>query len=370
MSSSFKPLFNVRVLELGGLAPVPLLGMMLADHGASVLRITASQPGIGIPGLLSRNKASLELDLKLDRDIEILFQLLERTDVLLDPFRPGVLERILGLTSIEDLLRRFPRLIVARLSGYGQTPSAHPMYAKAGHDLNYLAMSGILSQLGADRNQPPQAPLNLLADFAGGSLMSFSGILMALYAREMWTLENHKGVIVDCSMMHGVQYLAAFVVELCQRGLWDPTKRGGNLLDGGAPFYQCYRTRDGETMAVACLEPEFYQRFIQVLERVDPSMSEFATCQMDTTKWKQMQVRFKRVFQVRTRHEWQDMFAQVDACVTPVLGLKEALGDQLTVPKAQPRMMLGSGQDTSKNPRFKTPEQILSEFGVSRKSKL
>uniref|UniRef100_A0A5F9CBK2 Solute carrier family 45 member 2 n=1 Tax=Oryctolagus cuniculus TaxID=9986 RepID=A0A5F9CBK2_RABIT len=242
---------GICVLELAGLAPAPFCGMILADFGAQVVRV--DRPGSsGDVSRLSRGKRSLVLDLQRPQGVSVLRRLCARADVLLEPFRCGVMEKLnLGP---EILQQENPRLIYARLSGFGQSGRFSRV---AGHDINYLALSGILSKLGnSDKN--PYAPLNLLADFGGGGLLCALGIVMALFERT----RSGKGQIIDANMVEGTAYLSSFVWKTQKSGLWEQP-RGQNLLDGGAPFYTTYRTADGEFMAVGAIEPQFYQLLIK-----------------------------------------------------------------------------------------------------------
>lgn len=245
----------------------------------------------------------------------MLERLLARTDVLLDPYRPGVLEA-LGLDPAR-LVREHPRLIVARLTGFGQHgPLAHA----AGHDLTYLALSGVLAFLGRSA-QPPLAPGNLLADFAGGSLMCVIGVLAALWERS----RSGKGQIIDAAMIDGVRYLATFVHAAQRTPLWNQP-RGENVLDGGAPFYDTYRTKDGRFVAIAPLEPHFYAVFLEKLAPFVPagSLDAFAGVhQHDRSRWPALRKLLETTFSTRSRSEWETTFAGSDACVSPVLDFGE-----------------------------------------------
>ncbi|NXR57977.1 AMACR racemase, partial [Rhadina sibilatrix] len=246
---------GVRVLELAGLAPAPLCGMILADFGAQVVRVDRlPRPAAALQheDVQARGKRSLALDLKRPQGAAALRRLCGVADVLIEPFRHGVMER-LGLGP-EVLLRENPRLIYARLTGFGQTGK----YAKsAGHDINYLALSGVLSKLGR-KNENPYAPVNLLADFAGGGVMCALGIVIALFERA----KSGRGQVIDASMVEGVAYLSSFLWKSQRLGLWNQP-RGENLLDSGAHFYEIYRTSDGKFMAVGAIEPAFYNQLIK-----------------------------------------------------------------------------------------------------------
>ncbi|OJJ48482.1 hypothetical protein ASPZODRAFT_150699 [Penicilliopsis zonata CBS 506.65] len=314
------PLSGIKVIELAGLAPGPFAGLLLADYGASVLRIdrprsTTEESHAPTPDRLTRHKASLCLDLKEENptDRGKLFSLLAHADVLIDPFRPGVLER-LNLDPV-DLLARFPRLIVARLTGF--RPDGNDVYSSmAGHDINYLAVSGVLSLLGR-KGQPPYAPANLLADFAGGGAMCFTGILLALLVRN----KMGRGQIVHVNMVDGSAYLATMPRLLgldSSSPVWNG-ERGDNLLDGGCPYYDTYATKDGKYVAVGALEPRFYS---VLLDRLGLGEADLPA-RTEKRNWPALRERFRAAFESKTRDEWAAVFEGSDACVTPVLELGE-----------------------------------------------
>nr|XP_045249520.1 alpha-methylacyl-CoA racemase isoform X2 [Macaca fascicularis] len=243
---------GILVLELAGLAPGPFCAMVLADFGARVVRV--ERPGSHYDvSRLGRGKRSLALDLKQPRGAAVLRRLCARSDVLLEPFRSGVMEKL--QLGPEILQRDNPKLIYARLTGFGQSGSFSRL---AGHDINYLALSGVLSKIGRN-GENPYAPLNLLADFAGGGLMCVLGIMMALFERT----RSGKGQVIDANMVEGTAYLSSFLWKTQKSSLWE-APRGQNILDGGAPFYTTYRTADGEFMAVGAIEPQFYELLIKV----------------------------------------------------------------------------------------------------------
>lgn len=300
---------GILVVELSGLAPGPFCGMILADFGAQVVRVDRPNTR-GDGGVLSRGKRSLVLDLKQPRGVSVLRRLCARADVLLEPFRCGVMEKL--QLGPEILQRENPRLIYARLTGFGQSGR----FARvAGHDINYLAVSGILSKLGS-RGESPRPPLNLLADFSGGSLVCTLGIMMALFERT----RSGKGQVIDASMVEGTAYLSSFVWKTLKSGLWEQAP-GRNLLDGGAPFYATYRTADGEFMAVGAIEPQFYQLLIEGLGLKSDELPN----QMSVADWPEMKKKFADVFAKKTRAEWCKIFDGTDACVTPVLSFEEAV---------------------------------------------
>ncbi|BBX76187.1 CoA transferase [Mycobacterium shinjukuense] len=322
------PLVGVKVIELGGIGPGPHAGMVLADLGADVVRVrrpggvaiaSAAKPGeagrhragVTMPSedrdLLHRGKRIVDLDVKAQP--EALLGLAAKADVLLDCFRPGTCER-LGIGP-QDCAAVNPRLIFARITGWGQDG---PLAQTAGHDINYLSQTGALSALGyADR--PPMPPLNLVADFGGGSMLVLLGIAVALYERE----RSGRGQVVDAAMVDGVSVLAQMIWTMKAIGrLRD--QRESFLLDGGAPFYRCYETADGKYMAVGAIEPQF---FAALLAGLGLSPDEVPN-QLDVASYPRMCAAFAQRFASRTRAEWTAVFAGTDACVTPVLTWSEA----------------------------------------------
>ncbi|OBA64923.1 carnitine dehydratase [Mycobacterium sp. 1100029.7] len=319
--SSEGPLAGVRVIELGGIGPGPHAGMMLADLGADVVRVR--RPGVAgrhrtggmvMPAedrdLLHRGKRIVDLDVKTQPGA--LLDLAAKADVLLDCFRPGTCER-LGIGP-QDCAAVNPRLIYARITGWGQDG---PLALTAGHDINYLSQTGALSSLGyADR--PPMPPLNLVADFGGGSMLVLVGIVAALYERE----RSGAGQVVDAAMVDGVSVLAQMMWTM--KGIGSlKDKRESFLLDGGAPFYRCYETSDGQYMAVGAIEPQF---FAALLHGLGLSPDEVPG-QLEIGSYQRMYEIFAQRFASRTRDEWTQIFAGTDACVTPVLTWSEAATD-------------------------------------------
>ncbi|XP_072215877.1 alpha-methylacyl-CoA racemase isoform X1 [Excalfactoria chinensis] len=302
-------LSGLRVLELAGLAPAPLCGMILADFGARVVRVDRAPRSAVATDVQGRGKRSLALDLKRPPGAAALRRLCGRADVLIEPFRHGVMEK-LGLGP-EVLLHENPRLIYARLTGFGQTGK----YAKsAGHDINYVALSGVLSKLGR-KGENPYAPLNLLADFAGGGVLCALGIIIALYERTI----SGKGQVVDASMVEGIAYISSFLWKSQNLGLWN-RPRGENLLDSGAPFYETYKTSDGKFMAVGAIEPQFYDQLIKGLGLDSNKLPS----QLSFSDWPEMKKKFASIFAQKTQSEWCSIFDGTDACVTPVLSFDDA----------------------------------------------
>ncbi|XP_067340492.1 alpha-methylacyl-CoA racemase isoform X1 [Channa argus] len=300
-------LAGVRVVELAGLAPAPFCGMILADFGAKVIRVDRTKVATGVD-TQARGKQSVAINLKSTEGVALLRKLCVQSDVVLEPYRKGVMEK-LGLGP-KELLKENPRLIYARLTGYGQSGS----YATAaGHDINYLAISGLLSRLGR-RGEKPVAPLNLLADFAGGGLTCALGIVLALLERT----KSGKGQIIDASMVEGAAYVGSFVWKSRRIGLWE-NPRGENLLDSGAPFYDTYQTSDGKYMAVGAIEPQFYRQLLKGLDLDAGVLPD----QMSISDWPDLRRIFTERFASKTQADWSKIFDRTDACVTPVLSFKQ-----------------------------------------------
>lgn len=294
-------------MELAGLAPVPFCGMILADFGAKVIRVDRTKVAMAVD-TQGRGKRSVALNLKTPEGVAVLRRLCVQSDVLLEPYRKGVMEK-LGLGP-EELLKENPRLIYARLTGYGQSGS---YAAAAGHDINYLALSGLLSMLGRS-NDKPYAPLNLVADFAGGGLTCALGVLLALLERS----QSGRGQVIDTSMVEGAAYVGSFVWKSRSIGMWNYS-RGENMLDSGAPFYDTYQTSDQKYMAVGAIEPQFYT---QLLHGLGLDAADLPS-QMSFSDWPALRQVFTECFAKKTQAEWVAVFDGTDACVTPVLSLEE-----------------------------------------------
>ncbi|MGX6446544.1 CaiB/BaiF CoA transferase family protein [Patulibacter sp. S7RM1-6] len=303
---------GVRVVELAGIGPGPHAAMVLADLGADVVRVerpTPSGPDAEPPrDFVLRNRRSLVADLKDPRDRDVVLRLVERADVLVEGNRPGVAER-LGVGP-EDCRARNPRLVYGRMTGWGQEG---PLAPTAGHDINYLAISGALSMLGRP-DERPMPPLNLVADLGGGSMLLVTGVLAALLERE----RSGVGQVVDAAMVDGVSTLLAMYWSMRAEGTWS-SERGTNMTDGGSPFYDTYRCADGRYVAVGAVEPQFYARLLEGLG-LDPAALPH---QMDREHWPALRERFAAIFAGAGRDEWARRFADLDACVSPVLTLDE-----------------------------------------------
>ncbi|XP_054842801.1 alpha-methylacyl-CoA racemase [Eublepharis macularius] len=358
---------GVRVLELAGLAPAPLCGQILADFGAQVVRVDRFLRTTLNADVQGRGKRSLALDLKQPRGAETLARLCQKADVLIEPFRPGVMEKL--SLGPDTLLKNNPKLIYARLTGFGNSGAYSKM---AGHDINYLAVSGVLSRLGR-KDENPYAPVNLLADFAGGGVMCALGIIIALYERT----KSGKGQVIDASMVEGAAYLSSFLWKSQNLGLWN-RPRGENLLDSGAPFYETYKTSDGKFVAVGALEPQFYKQLISGLGLDSHKLPD----QYNFSGWPEMKKIFADVFSQKTQAEWCQIFDNMDACVTPVLSFDDVAvhphnkdrgtflkNDQEEIsPRPSPLLSRTPATPSSKRDPFvgEHTEEILLDYGFSK----
>jgi alpha-methylacyl-CoA racemase len=316
------PLNGVRVLEFAGLGPTPFCGMLLSDLGADVVRVDRPQPSRPPAGpgtlegyttrALGRGRRSVAVNVKQQAGREIASALADRADVVLEGFRPGVMER-LGLGP-DDCLSRNPRLVYARMTGWGQSGQRAQT---AGHDINYLAASGLLGTFG-DPGGPPPAPLNLVADFGGGGALMALGIVSALWQAG----RSGQGQVVDAAMVNGSALLGTMVYELLGEGDWHD-RRHANLIDGAAPFYGTYETADGKYLAVGALEGQFYQA---LTDRLGIPAGELPD-RDDREQWPRLRARLAAEFRRRTQAEWITVFQGSDACVTGVASLHEAVAD-------------------------------------------
>ena len=358
------PLAGVRVLELAGVGPAPFGVMLLADLGAEVTRVdrpwaTGDQR---IMQPLSRGRRSIGVDIRTEEGRDLVLALADRSDVLVDPYRPGVVDD-LGLGP-DVVRRRNPGLVYVRMTGWGQLG---PRARDAGHDLNYVAVAGALYPMGWP-DHPPPPPLNLVADFAGGSLYLVNGVLAALLARG----RDGRGDVIDVAMVDGVASLLTIFHGLQAQGAWQDA-RGGNLLDGAAPFYTTYATADGEYMAVGAIEPQFYERLLRTIG-LDPTVYP----QHEESRWPSLRAEMARRFASASRDTWVERFVDVDACVTPVLHLGEAPDDDhlrsrgtftevdgVTVPAAAPRFEeLPHGTTRPAPARGADTDAVLEELGI------
>ncbi|WP_049569371.1 CaiB/BaiF CoA-transferase family protein [Nocardiopsis sp. SBT366] len=308
------PLNGTRVVEFTGIGPAPMAGMLLADMGASVIRIDRPMAADAMNGgstgpHMSEGRTVVGADLKSDEGMARTRELVARADVLLEGFRPGVMER-LGLGP-DECLELNPGLVYARVTGWGQDG---PLARTAGHDMNYVSVNGALHSIGRAEG-PPVPPINLLGDFAGGTMFAVTGVLAALLERR----GSGRGQVVDAAMVDGSALLMSMVHEDRARGAWTD-ERGTNYLDTGAPWYDVYECSDGRHVSVACIEPQFYAAFLTGVGLDGEDLPE----QWDTEGWPRLRARFAEVLRTRGRDEWGAVFEDTDACVMPVLSLAEA----------------------------------------------
>jgi alpha-methylacyl-CoA racemase len=307
------PLTGLRFVEMAGIGPAPFAAMVLADLGAEGIRIESPRPGLmlGDPlrDITRRGRTGVVVDIRQDAGRELVLDLVAESHVLIEGFRPGVMER-LGL-SPEAALARRPSLVYGRMTGWGQEG---PWARSAGHDLDYIAVAGVLAHI-ARRDQPPTPPLNLVGDYGGGAMLLLVGVLSALWHAE----RTGEGQVVDAAMVDGAALLMSLFHSMSAIGMWRE-EAGVNLLDSGTPFYDAYRTADGKWLAIACLEPQFYAEWLRIagLETDD------LPAQFDLEGWPVLRERFAEVVATRTRDEWAALAEGTDACVAPVLTMSEA----------------------------------------------
>lgn len=304
------PLSGLSVIELEGLGPAPFCGMLLADLGADVVSIGRKSSSSERPAAISeRGKRSVALDLKQPEGVEAVLRLCGSADVLIEGFRPGVMER-LGLGP-EACMARNPRLVYGRMTGWGQTG---PLASAAGHDINYISLSGALHAIGR-AGEPPVPPLNLVGDFGGGAMFLAFGVMAAVYEAE----RSGQGQVVDASMVEGSAALLHMQYSMLAAGRWRD-ERGANLLDGAAHFYDTYETADGKYVSIGSIEPQFYQALVEIAG-LDPQ--EFVP-QLDPARWPMLKQRLAEVIKRKTRDEWCVLMEGTDVCFAPVLSMTEA----------------------------------------------
>ena len=308
------PLAGIKVLEVAGIGPGPFCGMMLADMGAEVIRIDRADrvrggdPAKPPADILARGRRSIGVNLKHPDGVDVVLRLVEQADVLLEGFRPGVMER-LGLGP-EICLERNPRLVYGRMTGWGQEG---PMAHAAGHDINYIALAGALEPLGR-KGEKPTPPLNLVGDFGGGGMLLAFGIASALVERA----SSGKGQVVDAAMVDGAATLMGMFHSMAAIGVWSE-ERGTNLLDTGAHFYDTYETSDGRYISIGSIEPQFYAELLEKLELTGEDLP----AQMDKSAWADLKLRFEGIFKAKTRDEWCEIMEGSDVCFAPVLSMSE-----------------------------------------------
>ena len=313
------PLNGVKVVEIAGIGPGPFCAMMLADMGADVIRVDRKDPR-GRPGstaganprdeVLNRGRRSIALDLKDPKAIETVLKLCESADAILEGFRPGVMER-LGMGP-DVVQARNPKIVYGRMTGWGQTG---PYASVAGHDINYIALSGVLHALGREGDKPVP-PMNLVGDFGGGGMLLAFGIVSALFEAQ----RSGHGQVVDAAMVDGAALLMTPIYGLTKMGRWNGDERGVNLLDTGAHFYEVYETSDGKFISIGSIEPQFYAI---LLEKAGVDTEEFAD-QMNRDKWRNYKETLTEVFKTKTRDEWCEIMEYTDICFAPVLSMNEA----------------------------------------------
>lgn len=365
------PLAGYTGVELAGIGPAPFSAMLLADLGAEIIRIeriSKESAAYSVEprfDLLNRGRASIGVDLKDPEGVETVARLAGEADIFLEGFRPGVAER-LGLGP-ETLRRRNPRLVYGRMTGWGQVG---PLAQAAGHDLNYLALTGVLGALGP-RSAPPPPPLNVVGDFGGGGLLLAFGIVSALLERS----RSNEGQVVDAAIVDGVSLLSTFMHGARAAGQWTP-ERESNLVDGGAHVYHTYRTSDDRFVAVASIEERFYRALCDRLGLVREDVPGPA----NRDEWPRMQAELATIFAARTRDEWTTIFADVDACVTPVLTVDEAINhphmlerqvfvevDGVVQPASAPRFSRTPGEVRAAGTTpFEVVQALMSRLGFSK----
>ena len=365
------PLSGLRILEMAGVGPAPFCGMLLADLGADVLRIDRiGDADLGLAferrfDLLDRGKRAAAVDIKASEGVALVLDLVAHADALIEGFRPGVMER-LGLGP-DVCATRNAKLVYGRMTGWGQDG---PRKAQAGHDINYIALAGALSAIGPTDGDP-LPPLNLVGDFGGGGAYLAFGVMAAVWEAQ----RSGRGQVVDAAMVDGTASLMAMTLGFRQAGLWRQ-ERGRNILDGGAPYYRTYRTRDGGHMAVGAIEKRFYQQLLKKLDLADAGLPAPSA----PKNWDVIRERFQATFATKTRAEWTEIFADSDACVAPVLDLDEARTDPhlaargvfverdgVTHPEAAPRFSRTPGRagDTPRDPKIDGAD-ALEAWGVSK----
>jgi len=306
------PLNGIKIIEVGGIGPGPFCGMMLSDMGAEIIRVER-KGGLSLSDpkydLLTRNRKSISINLRDQQGVETLLKMIEQVDALQEGFRPGVMEK-LGIGP-DDCLKRNPRLVYGRMTGWGQEG---PLARAAGHDINYIALSGALHSIGR-KDQCPVPPLNLVGDFGGGGMLLAFGMVCGL----LETQKSGQGQVVDAAMTDGSAALMAMIYGLKAAGLWTD-KSGTNLLDTGAHFYDTYETADNKFIAIGSIEPQFYELLLKLAEIDDPQFQ----CQLDFAQWPQLKDKLSVLFKTKTRDAWCEIMEGSDVCFAPVLSMSEA----------------------------------------------
>lgn len=355
------PLNGLTIIEMAAIGPVPLAGQLMADLGARVIVIDRQSATAEITDINRRNKQSIALNLKTDQGRELFLKLVKRADILLEGFRPGVMEKLsIGPVECHQVNAA---LIYGRMTGWGQEG---PLSQTAGHDINYLAVTGALHAIGK-KGEPPIPPLNLVADYAGGAMFLVMGVLAAVHEKQ----QSGKGQVIDAAMVDGVPSIMGFLQNLYHDKQWLP-ERQSNMLDGGAPYYRCYRTSDNKYISVGAIEPQFFKEFVRLSGLPESELA----LQNDRQEWPATHRRFEAHFASRTQDEWMQVFDGTDACVAPVLNFEEAPQHPHN---RQRSVFIGSRFEASPAPRFdRTPaaepcapvavgssaDEVLSELGI------
>ena len=363
------PLAGVKIIEIKGIGPGPFAGMLLADMGAEVIVVERSSKGGGLVALPaamdcnSRGKKSIALNLKTPAGVEALLRLVESADMLFEGFRPGVAER-LGFGP-EQCHKRNPRLVFGRITGWGQTG---PLAKTAGHDINYISLTGSLAAIGTP--EKPVVPLNLVGDYAGGSMYLVMGMLAALYEAQ----RSGKGDVIDAAITDGSASLMSMFHSMDKLGAWTP-ERGSNMLDGQAPYYDVYETSDARFVSIGSIEPQFYALLVEKAQ-LDPE--EFAN-PYDKTQWPQMKISLIEIFKTKSQAQWCEVMEGTDVCFAPVLNYREAPAhphnvarktyieiDGLTQPAPAPRFSR-SDCATPESPSAEGADthEVLAQWGFS-----
>lgn len=359
------PLSGVKVVEFAGIGPGPFCCMLLSDMGADVVRIDRKGGRTMRNDITARGRRTIVLDMKEAADVEVALALIEKADILIEGFRPGVMER-LGVGP-EAALKRNPRLVYGRMTGWGQTG---PLSQAAGHDLNYIALTGALFAMGK-KDAPPAPPLNLVGDFGGGALYLAMGVLAALHEAQ----RSGKGQVVDAAITDGAASMMAMMYGLRASGLWTD-ERDNNLLDGGTHFYDVYETKDGKYVSIGSIEPQFYALLRDKLGLKDDAAFD---AQMDRSQWPALSAKIAAIIKTKTRDEWSALMEGTDVCFAPVLSMAEAPAhphnvaretfvevDGLVQPNVAPRFSRtpGAVQGSAAQAGADT-DKILSDWGIS-----
>jgi alpha-methylacyl-CoA racemase len=364
------PLAGFRIVEMAGIGPAPFAATLLADMGAEVIRVDRREAAdLGLPGreprfdVLHRGRRSLAVDVKSEAGREVVRRLATKADALIEGFRPGVMER-LGLGP-DILLKANPRLVFGRMTGFGQDG---PMAQAAGHDIDYIALAGALHAIG--RKEGPVPPLNLVGDFGGGGMFLAFGVVCGLLEAK----KSGKGQVVDAAMVDGAAYLMAGIYGLFSQGSW-LDQRGANFIDGGAPYYDVYATRDGKWLAVGAIETRFYEELIEKLGLAGKDLPK----QHDRKRWPELKERIAAAIATRTRDEWETIFKGSDACVAPVLAMGEVARhphnrarstfverDGVLQPAPAPRFSRTAPElGSAPRPRGADSEAVLADWGFA-----